>query len=345
MPINTDKLSDRYRAATLDVPNRRILLANLSGSSQELDLSERTNCGGLGRVRHFRRSTSEGWPENPLPIDPAARALGLNEKIDDLRAQVFQNSACNWRCWYCFVPFELLSANPNLSSWLTAADLVNMYISQKDPPSVLDLSGGQPELTPEWVPWVMAELQRRDLHNSVYLWSDDNLSTDYFWRYLSKEDQERVINFKNYGRVGCFKGFDEESFAYNTATYGELFEKQFELMKRYLATGIDMYAYVTLTSPNSTSIGDKVRRFVDRLQSIHPNLPLRTIPLEIQVFSPVVPRLNSSHAPAMVNQRVAIEVWKEELAARFPTKLLELSIVNVSLASTLQYEANVRCNL
>ena len=34
-----------------------------------------------------------------------------------------------------------------------------------------------------------------------------------------------------------------------------------------------------------------MRCFVDRLQRIDPNLPLRTIPLEVQAFSPVLPRL------------------------------------------------------
>ena len=65
---------------------------------------------GFGRIRHFRRSTSPGWPSNPLPIDPACKFLGTPAE-DVARAQVFQNAVCNWRCWYCFVPFELLSAN------------------------------------------------------------------------------------------------------------------------------------------------------------------------------------------------------------------------------------------
>jgi len=50
---------------------------------------------------------------------------------------------------------------------------------------MIDLSGGQPDLTPEWIPWMMEELNNRGLTDKVYLWSDDNLSNDYFWKYLS----------------------------------------------------------------------------------------------------------------------------------------------------------------
>jgi rRNA maturation endonuclease Nob1 len=38
---------------------------------------------------------------------PASRKLGLAE-ADMMEAQVFQVASCNWRCWYCFVPYELL---------------------------------------------------------------------------------------------------------------------------------------------------------------------------------------------------------------------------------------------
>jgi len=33
----------------------------------------------------------------------------------------------------------------------------------------------------------MKELNCRGLAEQTYLWSDDNLSTDYFWRFLSAE--------------------------------------------------------------------------------------------------------------------------------------------------------------
>ncbi|MFB2878682.1 hypothetical protein [Floridanema aerugineum] len=175
MAINTEALSARYRAASVDLSGKRLLITNFLNTEQEKDLTEPPNCGGVGRIRHFRRTLGNpGWPLNPLPIDPACKALSL-PSTDMIRAQVFQYAACNWRCWYCYVPFELLSANPDYSDWLSPATLIHRYLAQPDPPPIIDLTGGQPDLVPEWVPWMMAELKNRGLERQVYLWSDDNL--------------------------------------------------------------------------------------------------------------------------------------------------------------------------
>ena len=329
--IDTDEWSSRWREVGLDPDGRRVLMTNFLGTEQEHDLSEPPNCGGFGRIRHFRRITTSGWPPNPLPIDPASNALGIPEE-DVMRAQVFQNAVCNWRCWYCFVPFNLLSANRKHSDWLTASQMLDLYLDQPTPPKVIDLTGGQPDLTPEWVPWMIREIQARGLENSTYLWSDDNLSTDYFWRYLPAEDIDLVRQARNYGRVCCFKGFDEESFTFNTLADGALFSRQFELMRRFLDLGIDLYAYVTLTSGDPERISAHVRSFVDRLQSLHNNLPLRTVPLEIKVFSPVQSRLRQTHQQALRNQQLAVEAWSRELTERFTLEERNTPVARVSLA-------------
>ena len=108
-------MSESLRSETWRLATRELLVARLKDSDQESDLSEPTNCGGLGRRRHFSTGTSDGWPSNPLPIRPAEsflkRSLG-----DSAEARVFQNLACNWRCWYCYVPFNLLGGNPDAGS-------------------------------------------------------------------------------------------------------------------------------------------------------------------------------------------------------------------------------------
>lgn len=328
--LDTDAVSAKYRKAAVDLENKRLLVTNFRGTEQEQDLTEPANCGGFGRVRHFRRTTSPGWPENPLPIDPAARALGL-ESVNTLRAQVFQNAVCNWRCWYCFVDFNLLSANRKHSEWLSAAELVDLYAKEDDRPPVIDLTGGQPDLTPEWVPWMMTALRERGLDREVYLWSDDNLSNDYFWQYLSDADRELIATYPLYGRVCCFKGYDAESFSFNTRAEPALFDRQFELMARLIRFGIDTYAYATLTSPNRAGVGDKVRAFVDRLQAVDEQLPLRTIPLEVRVFTPVKGRMDDEKRQAIENQQRAIEAWNEELGRRFSTAERTRSVVDVKL--------------
>ena len=328
--IQTEAVSLRYRAAMTDLTRKRLLITNFYSSEQESDLSEPPNCKGFGRIRHFRRTTSQGWPPNPLPIDPACKALSLLP-TDMLRAQVFQNAACNWRCWYCFVPFNLLAANRRYSDWLSASTLVYLYLNQPDPPPMIDLTGGEPSLVPEWVPWIMTELRNRGLEREMYLWSDDNLSNDFFWRFLSDTDRELVATYRNYGRVCCFKGFNAESFSFNTSAEPALFERQFDLMAQLLKTGIDLYAYVTLSAPSRVKIEEDMSRFVDRLQKLDENLPLRTIPLEVQVFTPVKARLKEITEEALKNQEFAIEQWQKELENRYSSKDRSRNITAVAL--------------
>lgn len=329
--LPTARMSEKYRDAAIDVERRRVLITQFTGSEQEKDFTQPANCEGLGRIHHFQRSASDGWPENPLPIEPATRALGL-EAADMIRAQVFQNAVCNWRCWYCFVDFKLLSANRRYSRWVTPSELTELYLAQRDRPPMIDLTGGQPDLTPEWIPWMMEELEDRGLEHEVYLWSDDNLSNDYFWQYLSDAELDLLATYEMYGRVCCFKGFNADSFSFNTLAAPELFERQFDLFHRLLDLGIDLFAYVTLTTPRHKNIADDVARFVDRLQSVNANLPLRTIPLEIQVFTPVIARMDDVKQRALRYQRIAIDAWNTELSNRFTSDQRSVSIVDVSLS-------------
>lgn len=314
--INTERLSLEYRSRSIDVEKGCLLVTRLQGSAQETDLSEPVNSAGFGRVRHFRRRAHVDWVPNPLPMDPACKALKL-PKTETLRAQVYQNAACNWRCWYCFVPFDLLAANRKYSDWLTPKELVDLYLNQSDPPKVIDLSGGQPDLVPEWIPWMMNELKIRGLDQETYLWSDDNLSNDYFWRFLSDSDIEMIASYPNYGKVCCLKGFDSDSFAFNTSADPSHFDKQFSLLGNLVATGIDIYLYATFTTPTDRNIKSSIPRLIDRLQNLHINLPLRTVPLKIELFTPVLNRLNQSKRDAVKFQHYALEAWCTEIENRF----------------------------
>ena len=330
--IDTDYLSSFYRAKAIDLERRRLLVTRFTGSEQEKDFTEPANCRGLGRIRHFRRATSMDWPSNPLPIDPACKALGM-APADVLRAQVFQNAVCNWRCWYCFVDFKLLAAKREYSEWVTADDLVGLYLDQPDPPRMIDLTGGQPDLTPEWVPWMMDALERVEVADAVYLWSDDNLSNDYFWRFLNDSTRSRIATYRRYSRVCCFKGYNAESFAFNTHASPDLWAAQFKIMSRLLDLRLDVYAYVTLTTPSIGTVAADMREFVSRLQALDRNLPLRTIPLEVSTFTPVQERLDQTRIRSMEFQRVAVSCWRDELAQRFSVAERSLPIQEVRLRS------------
>jgi uncharacterized Fe-S cluster-containing radical SAM superfamily protein len=317
--IHTEGMAAKMRAKIIRPDKRQILITRLKGSAQEGDLTSPVNCRGLGRVRHFKRETSLGWPENFLPIDPAALALGVAPSTM-MEAEVFQNAACAWRCWYCYVPFELLGGDERRAQWVTADELVKRYSELPSRPSILDLSGGSPDLTPEWVPWTIEALEHAGLADQTYLWSDDNLSTDYVFTELN-DAQRRMLRHPKYGRVCCFKGFDEESFAFNTGAEPQEFDRQFERFLRYLDLGIDLYAYVTLTGPSAINIKEKVSEFVERLAGVWEALPGRTVPLRIDTFGPMVAR--NSHrdfSTALEVQDAAIAVWNNLVTpAALPT--------------------------
>src|ERR1044072_9796296 len=80
--IDTDAYSAQLRSRAVDVAGGRILVTNFLNTEQEKDLTEPANCDGFGRIRHFKRSTSNGWPSNPLPIDPACNAPGLPHRSE-----------------------------------------------------------------------------------------------------------------------------------------------------------------------------------------------------------------------------------------------------------------------
>lgn len=325
------RFSESLRRRGIDIEHHKVLITNFIGSDEAKDFTLPPNCHGFGRIHHFRRAQTPPWPDNPLPIDPAAKALGLGCP-NVLRAQVFQNAICSWRCWYCFVDFDLLSANPKFSEFKSANDLLDLYVAEQDRPSLIDLSGGQPDLVPEWGLWFMQALVRRNLQDSVYLWTDDNLSNDYLWRFLQPQEVKQLVEFKNYGRVGCFKGFDPESFTFNTKAEPKFFDQQFALMARLVRAGFDVYGYVTLTTPTEKDIEPKVVRFIDRIQEeIHPNFPLRTIPLRISTFTPTQSRLGLDQERALEFQEVAVTTWNAELHRRFPQNLLAKSITEHSL--------------
>ncbi|MET3523890.1 radical SAM protein [Mesorhizobium abyssinicae] len=332
-PIDTRRFAEQLRARAIDVAHGRVLISRLAGSGQEIDLTLPANCNGYGRVRHFRLATAEGWPANPLPIAPACRALGIAPVPEVMTALVFQNAACAWRCWYCFVPEELLKADLSHSEWFTATELVDLYRQIPDVPRIIDLSGGSPDLVPEWTPWMMRALIDAGLAETTYLWTDDNLSTTYLFDELAPADLALIHSYRNYGRVCCIKGFDARSFSFNTRAASRDYERQFKILRRVLALGLDVYGYVTLTSPHDDGIAQGVADLMDRLQAIDPNFPLRVVPLRIQIFTPVEQRLlrDEARERSLVVQEEAIAAWTSELERRFSSDLRALHICDVPL--------------
>lgn len=53
---------------------------------------------------------------------------------------------------------------------------------------------------------------------------------------------------------GCLKGFNAESFFFNTCADGALFDQQIELLGRFVAAGFDQYGYITITAMRTAVI-------------------------------------------------------------------------------------------
>jgi uncharacterized Fe-S cluster-containing radical SAM superfamily protein len=312
---STAKRATRLRDRCLDTRERRVLLSRIEGSAQARDLSVPPNCGGLGRIRHFKSQPNGPWPINPLPGLPAARWLKM-EFSPLNRAQVFQLSGCSYRCWYCYVPYRMLSGNESVSEWLSPEEMIDRYLAEIDRPQIIDLSGGSPDLVPEWIAWTMDAIQSRNLSQSVYLWSDDNLSSDLMMSAEQRPLLHRIERYAGYGRVCCLKGVDASSFAFTTGASEYEFELQLETLKSYLATSIDLYGYVTLAYPPSSDDRDRICRLMDRLQEMRADFIGRLVPLRIEKFSTMIGRLDDKRNRALRHQDELVEIWVEELASR-----------------------------
>lgn len=307
--------SEILRNKVIDLINKKVLVSNLVDSNQSKDLTVPPNCKGYGRIRHFRMYKSDKWLADPLPNIPYATRMNLPVE-ETLQTQLFQLGACNFRCWFCFVDDVLLSANQSYSHFMSMDELFDLYLAEPVQPKPIVLSGGHPYLVPEWLLWTIQkieELKREDL----YVWTDDNLSNYYYWKYLSENQRAYISDFYHQGRVCCIKGYDAESFSFNTKAPASYFDRQFDIFEKLLYENVDLYAYVILTSNNVLNIKEKISFFIDRLQFIHHNLPLRTVPLEIIPYTPVLKRRGITYEQAIENQYIIYDSWKEELEKRF----------------------------
>jgi len=329
--MNQIENSKVIRSKVVKVPEKKILISKLKNSLQEKDINLPVNCDGYGRIRHFKIHGHEDWVKDPLPNLPVAKALNT-EPRDILKTQIFQIAGCNWNCWYCFVDEDLRCGDQSKSKWFTSDKLIELYKRDSLNLQCIVLSGGQPDLVPEWIFWMMKSLEKFNLEKKVFLWSDDNLSTSFYWKHLTKKQRDYISNYENYGKVCCFKGYDKKSFSFNTSTRPEFFSEQFKIFQRLLSENLDLYAYVTFTSQPIDEYDVLVKRFVDDLQKIHDNLPLRTVPLKIVIYQPMNKRLNYLNRKALEFQHIVLNSWVNELDNRFSKKELDKPICDVTLS-------------
>jgi len=330
--IDSEKMAEKLRRKLVRLNEKKILLAQLNETDEAKDSYTNVNCEGYGRVRSFSKYSlhlRNALKKEGTPIKPLLRG---HEKKDKILSQAFQIAGCNWLCWYCFVDSSRRVGSLRDGKYFSADQILDMCVRELDNLSIIDLTGGQPDLVPEWSLWMMEEIEKRKMRDKVYLWIDDNLSSDYFWKFLNDEQIEYMKNFPKYSRAGCFKGFSEESFSFNTSVRSSLFQRQFEIFERFMRNGFDMYAYATFTGEPIRNIKEVMSIFVDRLQKIHHNLPLRTIPLKVSPFSANKQTINDKYLLALNFQYVAYEAWNNELQKRFKQNEIDMAYEDVDIS-------------
>lgn len=308
--LDTARRDASLRPRVVDPATRGVFVSRIGGTPQERDLSTPTNCDGFGRVRHFRQHVVSGWPDNPLPIVPAARWLGVPPPAA-MTAQVFQLAACAWRCWYCYVPYASLRAAPATSAWRTADALVDLYLNLDERSPVLDLSGGSPDLAPEWIAWTLEAVEQRGASPTTFVWSDDNLSSDRLLDREGRRTLEAIARYPNYGRACCLKGFDAPSFAYNTRAHPDGFEQQLAILEGYARSEMDLYLYLPLVGPPNAPARAQVEAILERLAAIRVDLPMRTVPLFIGRFGVMAGRVDADRERALDRQWELLEHWRD----------------------------------
>lgn len=329
--IDSDRLA--INMAPLIRSDDRVLIADLRGSAEADDAYTQINCGGLGRIRIFETYAFHADTKDPIE-NRRTRAFLCQRRLTEerVRTQVFQLAGCTWRCWYCYVDEDRLSGNPRLGRWLSSKELVDLFEKEVEPASVLDLSGGQPDLVPQWPVDVLRELAGRPALSTVHVRSEDNLTGRLITDVLTIADVDFLSQSQNYTRIGCFKGFSEDSFSFNTRALGSLYERQFECAKDILSARIPFFAYATFTFNTAQDLGAEMEKFVDRLQEIHVNLPLRVVPLQVTPASTWLARDTEQFQRIREIEQDAVAAWTSEIISRFSPDHRSLDIRDVSLA-------------
>lgn len=310
-----------------DEKQKKIYLSRIGGSLQENDLTSPVNFGGYGRIHHFKLNGFDDWIPNPLPIVPASKYLNLDIK-KVMKVQCFQVALCNLSCWYCYVPNELKDINKCHGKWFSCHEIIESIASNPTLPRVVVLSGGNPELAPRWCLDMMQQIEVLDMKDEIYLWSDDALSGNYFENKLSLSEIKYMTDYPGYGKVCCFKGFDDYTCKFNSGNQSITYERQYENFRKYFNMGFDLYGYITFTTPDLENIYAKLKRFIDSLKSIHPLLPLKIVPLKIVRYS-TLRNVTPEEKTALDNQFRVLEVWQELIHKEYSTSQINMPISDI----------------
>lgn len=310
--------------------NGKFLMSKILVKNEEERKRLNVNCNDFGRVRIFQRNKYNDWNNDPIPLDIISSKMKI-KKLQEVPVQMFEVAKCNLHCWWCYLPKELKCINEEYTKWFSVSEILELFEKENNNVKVIYLSGGNPELVPELVYSFMKELDKRKKSQEIFLWSDDVLSTDYIIEKLTNEQINYMTNYKNFAKVCCLKGFDEESFEYNTGINKDEFNNQIKRLKECIDIGFDVYGYIVLVCKNLNNIKMKIKHIIDELQKISHFLPLRIIPIRIEKFSNIIENIDEEREQAILNQYEVLKIWNNELKNRFNEMELTSNIAELKL--------------
>jgi len=369
--INPEKRAELLRPKMMK--DGKYLIARIKGSGQEKDPEK--IIGNFFRWKQYighHTPYEEEWLKASLEEVWSPKFLGLSKDfwskpIEQVKKLEFQNpaysgahafngkrgdprnyskvfttqlSGCTYGCNYCYVPLEINLANPNLGRYFSPKEIIDSFLlireKSETPINVLRISGGEPTtIVPEIIIDIYAVLEKKD-KNDVYLWIDTNLSTT---RFLEKveNDLKDVMQKRNVGIVGCFKGVSKEDFSLITGVAPQFYKNQFETAKMFLDFGADFYVYLpALVYENN--IEQKIEIFVERLKNLNKNLPLR-LRAEVLIIKEYAGALMNMKLKAKegrpipkIDQRKFFDIWYNRILPKYyPQEMLNKFCCEVPL--------------
>lgn len=339
---NPVEVAEELRPKMIDLVNKKVLLAVLAGTQQQQDLTTSRFWADVFRSKIYTKP--EDLKLSPFRREPAGVAaekltipgetIVPPEKCN--AAFLGQINGCNLECWYCYVDRMANSADHEFGKFFSAEEyLIQFLIESKRNQNasnhdlclnILRISGGEVFIVPEIIFWMVEAIEKLKLEKHIYVWVDCNLTTgDFYWKYLTAEQREKIRNFKNLGVCGCHKGFDEATFLENTGADPQFFNRQIEMHRRLVDEGLDVYSYLYPMTSSTAQLREKLAAFIDRLrQEVDELAPLKMATPPIKVYGPTATRLTPARKAALENQYLAMTIWKEELQKRYPAEQLTL---------------------
>lgn len=284
------------------------LFANLLGTKEAEDSYHQINHGGFGRVRNFKNFLFHVETD----IRERRKFFRLNaagEWCSQFQSQVFQIGICTLKCWYCFVDRENLDGTNPYSAYLKPKDILQMFLESWPNIRNLDISGGSPDLCPEFVLELLCEIERAGLKEKITIWVESNLDVNYYCK-LPRKKIEYMAAFPNFHLLCSLKGWDSPSVAFNTRNTAS-FDQQLDGLRFFYQHNFSLSVYLVFVGKTIAN-NKEVTELFNQLKRISRKLPEQCIPIYIKKFH-AQGNVGNSLSKTYDDQKRAARWWDQQI--------------------------------